>query len=263
MWFTLKDTGKTQVFDAQPPFALLKTLDTGPITNHVNIVRNAKGQFAYVTVGGLNEVKVFRTDDFCRSRRSRSASCRTASGRRATAARVYVGLENADAMLAIDTADQQGDRHRADRPGAAGHRLCAERGARGRRHAGACSAGRGRRDRASDACAACRPTAGDRRADQRLAVRPGADPGAAGRRSPGSRPSSPIFWRCPPDQNGGGTLEPLAELHDQPGRVPPSSTPSDRSDRSCKARRTTPRRYLTIVSGTADKLGTPVQVQVE
>src|SRR6202795_2638663 len=64
VWFTLKDIGKTQVFDARPPFALLKTLDTGPITNHVNIVRNAHGQFAYVTVGGLNEVQAYRTDDF-------------------------------------------------------------------------------------------------------------------------------------------------------------------------------------------------------
>src|SRR6516162_8046856 len=27
VWFTLKDTGKAQVFDARPPFALLKTLD--------------------------------------------------------------------------------------------------------------------------------------------------------------------------------------------------------------------------------------------
>src|SRR6201988_1208681 len=61
---TLKETGKTQVFDGQPPFALLKTLDTGPISNHVNIVRNANGMFAYVTIGGLNEVKVFRTDNF-------------------------------------------------------------------------------------------------------------------------------------------------------------------------------------------------------
>src|SRR6201990_74876 len=64
VWFTLKDTGKTQVFDGQPPFALLKTLDTGPISNHVNIVRNANGMFAYVTIGGLNEVKVFRADNF-------------------------------------------------------------------------------------------------------------------------------------------------------------------------------------------------------
>jgi DNA-binding beta-propeller fold protein YncE len=64
VWFTLKDTCKTQVFDGQPPFALLKTLNTGPITNHVNIVRNANGMFAYVTIGGLNEIKVFRTDNF-------------------------------------------------------------------------------------------------------------------------------------------------------------------------------------------------------
>ena len=58
VWFTLKDTGKTQVFDAKPPFTVLKTLDTGPITKHVNIVRNANGQFAYVTVGGPNGCKV-------------------------------------------------------------------------------------------------------------------------------------------------------------------------------------------------------------
>jgi DNA-binding beta-propeller fold protein YncE len=64
VWLTLKDTGKTEVFDARPPFHVLATLDTGPITNHVNIVRNAHGQFAYVTIGGLNEVKVFRADTF-------------------------------------------------------------------------------------------------------------------------------------------------------------------------------------------------------
>src|SRR6201994_2184515 len=50
VWFTLKDVGKVQVFDARPPFAPIKTLDTGPITNHVNIVHNANGMFAYVTV---------------------------------------------------------------------------------------------------------------------------------------------------------------------------------------------------------------------
>jgi hypothetical protein len=36
---------------------------TGPITNHVNIVRNANGMFAYVTIGGLNEIKVSRRPD--------------------------------------------------------------------------------------------------------------------------------------------------------------------------------------------------------
>src|SRR5216684_332597 len=53
VWLTLKDVGKVMVFSARPPFNVLKVLDTGPITNHVNIVRNALGMFAYITVGGL------------------------------------------------------------------------------------------------------------------------------------------------------------------------------------------------------------------
>jgi len=64
VWLTLKDVGKTMVFNARPPFDVIKAIDTGPITNHVNIVRNVVGQFAYVTVGGLNMVKVFKTDTF-------------------------------------------------------------------------------------------------------------------------------------------------------------------------------------------------------
>src|SRR5438105_10464449 len=64
VWFTRKDGARTMVFDAGPPFPVLESIDTGPSTNHVNIVHNANGTFAYVTVGGLNEVKVFRTDDF-------------------------------------------------------------------------------------------------------------------------------------------------------------------------------------------------------
>ena len=64
VWFTLKDIGKTQVFNARPPFNPIKTIETGPITNHVNFARTPKGTFAYVTIGGTNEVKVFRTDDF-------------------------------------------------------------------------------------------------------------------------------------------------------------------------------------------------------
>src|ERR1700731_1472227 len=58
VWFTLKDVGKTMVFEAKPPFSVIKSLETGPITNHVNFARTKSGQFAYVTVGGLNQVKV-------------------------------------------------------------------------------------------------------------------------------------------------------------------------------------------------------------
>jgi YVTN family beta-propeller protein len=103
VWFTLKDTGKTQVFDAQPPFSLLKTLDTGPITNHVNIVRNSRGQFAYVTVGGLNEVQVFRTDDFGRIATIQVGNLPHGIWPSGDGSRVYVGLENDDKLLAVDT----------------------------------------------------------------------------------------------------------------------------------------------------------------
>jgi YVTN family beta-propeller protein len=103
VWFTLKDTGRTQVFDARPPFAVLKTLDTGPITNHVNIVRNARGQFAYVTVGGLNEVKVFRTDNFEQVATILVGDLPHGIWPSGDGTRVYVGLENADVLVAIDT----------------------------------------------------------------------------------------------------------------------------------------------------------------
>ena len=103
VWFTLKDIGKTQVFDAQPPFSILKTLDTGPITNHVNIVRNANGMFAYVTVGGLNEVQVYRTDDFSKVATIPVGKLPHGIWPSGDGSRVYVGLENEDRLAAIDT----------------------------------------------------------------------------------------------------------------------------------------------------------------
>ncbi|WP_042263466.1 YncE family protein [Paraburkholderia heleia] len=103
VWFTLKDVGRTQVFEAKPPFRLLKTLDTGPITNHVNIVKNANGMFAYVTIGGLNEVKVFRTDDYTQVATIPVGSLPHGVWPSGDGSRVYVGLENGDALAAIDT----------------------------------------------------------------------------------------------------------------------------------------------------------------
>jgi YVTN family beta-propeller protein len=105
VWLTLKDVGKTQVFNARPPFDTLAILDTGPITNHVNFARNANGQFAYVTIGGLNQVKVYTTSD-------QPALVATIpvgelphgiwpSG---DGTRIYAGLENGTALAAIDTA---------------------------------------------------------------------------------------------------------------------------------------------------------------
>src|SRR5580700_9845919 len=98
VWFTLKDIGKTQVFDAQPPFSVLKTIDTGPITNHVNFVRKANTTFAYVTIGGLNEVKVFRTDDFTQIATISVGKLPHGIWPSGDGSRVYVGLENGDAL---------------------------------------------------------------------------------------------------------------------------------------------------------------------
>jgi YVTN family beta-propeller protein len=104
VWFTLKDIGKTQVFNAKPPFNLITTIDTGPITNHVNFAHTAKGTFAYVTIGGLNRVKVFRTDDFSEVATIPVGNLPHGVWPSGDGSRIYVGLENDDALAAIDTA---------------------------------------------------------------------------------------------------------------------------------------------------------------
>jgi len=110
VWVTLKDSGKTQVVSAKPPFQTVTVLQIGPITNHVAFVTNAAGRFAYVTVGGRNEVLVFRRDPG--SSPKLVATIKTGDlphgiwgsgdGRR-----IYVGLENGDSVQAIDTATNQ------------------------------------------------------------------------------------------------------------------------------------------------------------
>jgi YVTN family beta-propeller protein len=103
VWFTLKDVGKAQVFQATPPFKLLKTLDIGPIANHVNLVNNANGSFAYITVGGLNEVQVYRTDTFEKVATIAVGNLPHGVWPSGDGSRIYVGLENADAFAVIDT----------------------------------------------------------------------------------------------------------------------------------------------------------------
>ena len=107
VWLTLKDVGKTMVFEARPPFKVLKVLDTGPITNHVNIVHNERGQFAYVTVGGLNLVRVFRTDDFEQVAQIPTGDLPHGLWPSGDGRRIYVGIENADAAAAIDTLENK------------------------------------------------------------------------------------------------------------------------------------------------------------
>jgi len=107
VWLTLKDVGKTMAFSARPPFNVLKVLDTGPITNHVNIVRNAHGRFAYVTVGGLNAVLAFRTDTFEQVARIPVGELPHGIWPSGDGTRIYVGIENGDSVTAIDTLENK------------------------------------------------------------------------------------------------------------------------------------------------------------
>ena len=107
VWMTLKDIGKTMVFSAKPPFGVLRVLDTGPITNHVNLIRTPNGQFAYVTVGGLNQVKAFRTSDFEQVATIPVGDLPHGLWPSGDGTRVYVGIENGDAVIAIDTSANQ------------------------------------------------------------------------------------------------------------------------------------------------------------
>jgi YVTN family beta-propeller protein len=103
VWITLKDIGKAMAFDARPPFAVLKTLDSGPITNHVNFVRNSRGQFAYVSVGGRNEVQIYRTDTFAKVATIPVGNLPHGLWPSGDGSRIYVGLENSDKLAVIDT----------------------------------------------------------------------------------------------------------------------------------------------------------------
>src|SRR5215467_8647515 len=104
IWITLKDIGKVQVFRAKPPFTQIAVLDTGPITNHVNLLNNRSGRFAYVTIGGTNEVKVFRrgaTPELIAT--VPVGSLPHGIWPSGDGSRVYIALENAGMAAAIDT----------------------------------------------------------------------------------------------------------------------------------------------------------------
>jgi len=104
IWITLKDVGKVQIYSAKPPFDQKAVLDTGPITNHVNFANNRNGKFAYVTIGGTNEVKVFRRG------KTPELVATIPTGElphgiwpSGDGSRVYVALENGEHCAAIDT----------------------------------------------------------------------------------------------------------------------------------------------------------------
>jgi YVTN family beta-propeller protein len=264
VWLTLKDVGRTMVFDAQPPFAVLKSLDTGPITNHVNIVRNVNGSFAYVTIGGLNEVKVFRTDDFSQVATIPVGKLPHGIWPSGDGTRVFVGLENDDALTAIYTttnkviatspigqapqaivyvpnAVPEGDGQQGLQPlGIAGQTT---------HLALAAVAAAKKRDRNETA-----PTSVSL-FDQGLTQ-------VVQAAVTGLQPKQPYVLALSEHANGKGKLEPLATFMTNPaGSAIVNAVGPIRQ--VIKKEGDAPRRYLVIVPGTAAEPGQPVQVQVE
>jgi YVTN family beta-propeller protein len=104
VWITLKDAGKVQLYSARPPFEQKAILETGPITNHVNFANNRNGKFAYVTIGGMNQVLVFRrgtTPELVA--RIPVGNLPHGIWQSGDGSRVYVALENDEQAVAIDT----------------------------------------------------------------------------------------------------------------------------------------------------------------
>jgi YVTN family beta-propeller protein len=259
VWFTLKDIGKTQVFDAQAPFSLLKTLDTGPITNHVNIVRNANGMFAYVTVGGLNEVQVYRTDNFSKVATIPVGKLPHGIWPSGDGTRVYVGLENEDRLAAIDTLT---NKVIATSPiGQAAQAIVYV--------PNAVPEGPGTQG--------LKPLGLAGQSTQLWLVPPGrkaekaptsvslSDQGLVQMLEAavtGLEPGQPYVLALASEPSGAGVLQPLQAFKTNPaGAAVVNAIGPVRQ--VVRGEHNTPRRYLVIVPGTVEKLGAPVQVQAE
>jgi YVTN family beta-propeller protein len=263
VWLTLKDVGKTMVFDAKPPFNILKSIDTGPITNHVNFAHNANGTFAYVTIGGLNEVKVFRTDDFSQVATIPVGKLPHGIWPSGDGSRIYVGLENADGMTAIDTITNKviatspvGQAPQAityvanavpDGDGAQGLQPLGVAGQAAHLTLGAAT---GKTDRNADK-AATSVSLFDQGLIQVLQAS-----------VTGLEPKQPYVLALAHQPNGEGPLEPLSAFMTNPaGSAIVNATGAIRQ--VVRGEDKIQRRYLVIAQGHADKPGPVVQVQLK
>jgi YVTN family beta-propeller protein len=263
VWFTLKDTGKTEVFDARPPFSVLKTLATGPITNHVNIVHNAHGTFAYVTVGGLNEVQVFRTDTFSKVATIAVGALPHGLWPSGDGTRIYVGLENGDRLVAINTLT---NRVMATSPIGQGCQAIAyvpNAVPTGTATQGLVSLGIAEQathlslvplEHGKPATGQQAPTSVSLFDQGLVQVLQAAVTGL--------EPMQSYVLALSQDPNGGGALEPLeAFTTNQAGAQIVNTVGPIRQ--VVQGENNGPRRYLVIVPGTAQQHGTPVQVQAK
>jgi YVTN family beta-propeller protein len=261
VWFTLKDTGKTEVFAARPPFSVLMTLDTGPITNHVNIVHNAHGTFAYVTIGGLNEVKVFRTDTFSQVATIAVGPLPHGIWPSGDGTRIYTGLENGDRLVAIDTLTNQVIATSPIGQGCQAIAYVPDAVPNGTGTQGLVSLGVAEQathlslvplEHGKPMTGQTAPTSVSLFDQGLVQVLQAAVTGLV--------PMHPYVLALSQDPNGGGALQPLeAFTTNQAGAAIVNTVGPIRQ--VVQAADKVSRRYLVIVPGTAEQHGTPVQVQ--
>lgn len=102
IWLTHKDVGKITRIDAET-LEVKSVFDTGFITNHVHFAKNPMGVMAYVTVGGENVVKVYTLGDPPELMKTiLVGSLPHGIWPCSDGSRLYVGLENNDAVDVID-----------------------------------------------------------------------------------------------------------------------------------------------------------------
>ncbi len=261
VWLTLKDVGKTMVFDARPPFSVLTTIETGPLTNHVNFANNANGIFAYVSVGGRNEVQVFRTSDFTKVATIPLGRLPHGVWPSGDGSRIYVGLENADELAVINTETNQvittipiGEAPQAivyvsnavpDGDGRQGLQPLGMMGQAAHLALGPLAG-----DKTAVATALTSVTLFDQGLTQVLQAA-----------VTGLQPKQPYVLALSTQADGGGELEPLSAFTANPaGAAIVNAVGPIRQ--IVHGEILTPRRYLVIVSGTTGQLGAPAQVQV-
>ncbi|QJR38057.1 hypothetical protein HKW67_00370 [Gemmatimonas groenlandica] len=110
VWMTHKDVGKVTVVNART-YVVEGVIETGPITNHVTMAGPgggtrvggaSAGDYAYVTVCTENVVKVYRRDRTLVTSIPVGA-CPHGIWASGDGSRVYVGLQQGDGVVVIDT----------------------------------------------------------------------------------------------------------------------------------------------------------------
>ncbi|HEX2603376.1 MAG TPA: hypothetical protein VHL60_01775 [Oxalicibacterium sp.] len=103
MWMTHKDVGKVTRIDTST-LEVKQVIDTGLITNHLGFAKTARGTLAYVSVGGENVVKVYSTGPVAKLVDTIPVGALPHGVWPSDdGSRIYVGLENGDAVDVIDT----------------------------------------------------------------------------------------------------------------------------------------------------------------